>query len=252
MSTTAQAPHRIAQPHRDPKKPRPADVLVIFGITGDLAKTNPAHVGSLLDQLKDAPHRAADSVRKVKRLSEETKISVLELLVLAGVIALFFGTGRDHAGLTVFTLSGSNGAPWRDIIVALSVAYVVLVLTVAPLERLADARSATGPELFGKFAYLLVLLFFGFSLIYYYACSKQLWSPHDLSHVSTMFVTMGTIVTAGFAGIEPKSDWIRGLLVLQMIVDIVLVATVGSMALQRYSEGRSPSNLGQSDRAETS
>jgi hypothetical protein len=122
-------------------------------------------VDSLRDQAKDAPHRVADSVRKVRRLSEETKISVLELLVLAGVIVLFFGTGRDHAGLTIFTLSGSDTAPLRDIIVALSGAYIVLVLVVAPFERLADVRSATRPELFGKFAYLLALLFFGFSLI---------------------------------------------------------------------------------------
>ena len=207
---------------------------------------------SLRDQATDASHRVADSVRNAKRLSKETKISALDLLVLAVVIALFAGTGRDHAGLTVFTLSGSDAASWRDIIVALSIAYIVLVLAVAPFELLAGARSATRAELFGKFAYLLVLLFVGFSLIYYYVGSKQLWSPDDLSHVSAMFVTMGTIVTAGFAGIEPKSDWIRGLLVLQMTIDIVLVATVGSMALQRYGEPPSASNVGHSDRAETS
>jgi hypothetical protein len=63
---------------------------------------------------------------------------------------------------------------------------------------------------------------------------------------------MGTIVTAGFAGIEPKSDWVRGLLLLQMIVDIVLVAFVGAIALQRYGERPSPPSVGQSDRAETS
>jgi len=209
-------------------------------------------VDSLRDQATDASHRVADSVRNAKRLSKETKISALDLLVLAVVIALFAGTGRDHAGLTVFTLSGSDAASWRDIIVALSIAYIVLVLAVAPFELLAGARSATRAELFGKFAYLLVLLFVGFSLIYYYVGSKQLWSPDDLSHVSAMFVTMGTIVTAGFAGIEPKSDWIRGLLVLQMTIDIVLVATVGSMALQRYGEPPSASNVGHSDRAETS
>jgi hypothetical protein len=209
-------------------------------------------VDSLRDQAKDASHRVADSVREAKRLSKETKISAVALLLLAVVIALFFGTGRDDAGLTIFTLSGSDIAPLRDIIVALSVAYIVLVLVVAPFERLADVRSATRPELFGKFAYLLALLFFGFSLIYYDLGSKELWSPNDLSHVSAMFVTMGTIVTAGFAGIEPKSDWVRGLLVLQMIVDIVLVATLGTLVLQRYSEGPSPSNLGQSDRAESS
>ena len=197
-------------------------------------------------------HRVADSVRKLNRLSKEAKVGALHLLALAVVIALFGGTGRDHAGLTVFTLSGSDAATLRDIIVALSGSYIVLVLTVAPFELLADARSATRPELLGKFVYLLALLFFGFSLIYYDLGSKQLWSPDDLSHVSALFVTMGTIVTAGFAGIEPKSDWIRGLLVLQMIVDIVLVASVGSIALQSYTEGPSPSNSGQPDRAEPS
>ena len=104
---------------------------------------------------------------------------------------------------------------------------------------------------FIRFA-LLALLFFGFSLIYYDLGSKELWSPDDLSHVSALFVTMGTIVTAGFAGIEPKSDWVRGLLVLQMIVDTVLVATLGTLVLQRYSEGPPTSNPGQSDRPETS
>jgi hypothetical protein len=206
-------------------------------------------VDSLLDQAEDAFHRVAYSVRKIIRFSKEAKISTSLLLALAVVIALFFGTGRDHAGLTVFTLSGSDAAPWRDIILALSVSYVVIALIVGPLWLLADAGSTTNPEFFGKFAYLFVLLFFGFSLIYYDLGAKQLWSPGDLSHVSTMFVTTGTIVTAGFAGIEPKSDWVRGLLVVQMVVDIVLVATVGSMAIQRYS---SPSKPGHSDRAETS
>jgi glucose-6-phosphate 1-dehydrogenase len=43
MSTTAQAHRRIAQPRHDPEKPRPADVLVVFGITGDLAKVMTFH-----------------------------------------------------------------------------------------------------------------------------------------------------------------------------------------------------------------
>ncbi|HTZ85128.1 MAG TPA: glucose-6-phosphate dehydrogenase [Solirubrobacteraceae bacterium] len=43
MSTTAQARRRIAQPRHEPEKPRPADVLVIFGITGDLAKVMTFH-----------------------------------------------------------------------------------------------------------------------------------------------------------------------------------------------------------------
>jgi hypothetical protein len=209
-------------------------------------------VDSLRDQAKNSPHRVADSARKLIRLIKEAKVGAVPLLALAVVIVLFSGTGRDHAGLTIFTLSGSDATLWRDVILAISVGYIVLVLVVAPFERLADARSAPFPELFGKFAYLLVLLFFGFSLIYYDLGSKQLWSPNDLSHVSALFVTTGTIVTAGFAGIEPKSDWVRGLLVLQMIVDIVLVATVGSMVLQRYTERPSSSNVGQSDRTETS
>jgi hypothetical protein len=107
-------------------------------------------VDSLRVQAKDASHRVADSVRNAKRLSKEARISALALFVLAVVIALFCGTGRDNAGLTVFTLSGSDAAPWRDIIVAVSVAYIVLVLAVAPFELLADARSATRPELFGN------------------------------------------------------------------------------------------------------
>jgi hypothetical protein len=208
-------------------------------------------VHSLLDEAKDVSHHVADSVRKVKRLSKETHVRVSSLLVLAVVIALFWGTGRDHAGLTFFTLSGSDSVLWRDIIVALSGAYIVLVLAVAPLELLANVRRATLPELFGKFAYLLVLLFFGFSLIYYDLGSKRFWSPGDLSHVSAMFVTMGTIVTAGYAGLEPTSDWVRGLQVLQMIVDIVLVGTVGGLVLQRYT-ARPSSSTRQSDRAQTS
>jgi hypothetical protein len=139
-----------------------------------------------------------------------------------------------------------------DVVVAVSVAYIVLVLVVSPFELLAHARSATRVELFGRFAYLFVLLSFGFSLIYYDLGSKQLWSPNDLSHISAIYVTLGTIVSNGFAGIEPKSDWLRGVISLQVIVDLVLVVFVGAIALQRYGERASPSNVGQSDRAETS
>ena len=43
MSTAAPARRRIAEPHHDPEKPGPADVLVVFGITGDLAKVMTFH-----------------------------------------------------------------------------------------------------------------------------------------------------------------------------------------------------------------
>jgi hypothetical protein len=204
-------------------------------------------VDSLRVQAKDASHRVAHSVRNSKRLSKETKVSALRLLVLAVVVVLFLATGRDQAGLTVFTLSGTDVAPLRDIIVAVSVAYIVIVLVVSPFELLAHARSATRPELLGRFAYLFILLSFGFSLIYYDLGSKQLWTPNDLSHISAIYVTLGTIASNGFAGIEPKSDWIRGVISLQVIVDIVLVVFVGAVTLQRYGERPSPSNTGQSE-----
>jgi hypothetical protein len=59
------------------------------------------------------------------------------------------------------------------------------------------------------------------------------------------------VLLAG-AGIEPNSDRIRGVISLQVIVDIVLVVFVGAIMLQRYGERPSLSNIGQSDRAETS
>jgi hypothetical protein len=209
-------------------------------------------VDSLRVQAKDASHRVADSVHNAKRLIKETKVSALQLFVLAVVVVLFLGTGRDHAGLTIFTLSGTDVAPLRDIIVAVSVAYIILVLVVSPFELLAHARTASRSELFGRFVYLFVLLSFGFSLIYYDLGSKQLWSPNDLSHISAIYVTLGTIASNGFAGIEPKSDWLRVVISLQVIVDIVLVVFVGAIALQRYGERPSRSNTGQSDRAGTS
>ena len=43
MSATAPAPQRITRPRQSPDKPRPADVLVIFGISGDLAKVMTFH-----------------------------------------------------------------------------------------------------------------------------------------------------------------------------------------------------------------
>jgi hypothetical protein len=193
-------------------------------------------VDSLRAQAKNAYHRFAHSVRSARRLIKETKVSTLQLLVLAVVVILFFGTGRDRAGLTIFTLSGTDAATLRDIIVGVSVGYIVVVLVVSPFALLAQARSATRPELLGRFAYLFLLLSFGFSLIYYDLGSKELWSPNDLSHVSALYVTLGTIASNGFAGVEPKSDWLRGLISLQVIVDIVLVVFVGAVALQRYGE----------------
>ena len=43
MSTTAPAQRRRRQPAYDPENPKPADVLVIFGISGDLAKVMTFH-----------------------------------------------------------------------------------------------------------------------------------------------------------------------------------------------------------------
>lgn len=91
----------------------------------------------------------------------------------------------------------------------------------------------------------LLLLIFGFLLavtgnfsgIYFDIGTSQNWNV-PLSHLDALFVTVGTLTTAGTGNIVAVSEEARGFMLIQMAIDFTVVAVVVSLLLTRMSGQR--------------
>jgi hypothetical protein len=81
---------------------------------------------------------------------------------------------------------------------------------------------------------MLSLVLVNASIVYYSIGGRHNWNVR-LSHVNALLVSVGTLTTAGTAGITPRSELARGLLVGQMVIDFAVVTVVIGLVLQRLA-----------------
>jgi hypothetical protein len=117
--------------------------------------------------------------------------------------------------------------------------FTILVMANFVVKAAMDAR-ATVRDIAELVLYLLSLVLVDSALLYYTSGTTKNWSQH-LSHFDAIFVSIGTLTTAGTSGISAKSTLAHGLLTGQMIVDFVAVTFVIGAALQRLTP-RTPSD----------
>jgi hypothetical protein len=65
-----------------------------------------------------------------------------------------------------------------------------------------------------------------------------------LSRIDALFLTIGTLTTAGTGGIAAHTERARGMLTIQMTVDIVSVTLITGLVIARLSTRRASAALG--------
>jgi voltage-gated potassium channel len=101
----------------------------------------------------------------------------------------------------------------------------------------ASDRSATRGLVAFMALYTWAVLIATYSTVYYNTADEGNWS-RGLSHVDALLLTMGTLTTAGTGDIQPRSELARGLLTIQMTLDVVVVTIMATVVLSRLSKYR--------------
>lgn len=92
--------------------------------------------------------------------------------------------------------------------------------------------------------WLVLYLIWVFSFTYYLLGSPQHWNM-PLSHVDAIYVTVGTLTTAGTTGIFARGALTRSVLTGQMALDLLVVTVLLALVLHRVTQAPSqnrPSN----------
>jgi Ion channel len=84
------------------------------------------------------------------------------------------------------------------------------------------------------------------ALFYYMTGTRSNWNM-KLSHVDALTVAVGTLTTAGTAGITPRSETARAIMLGQMAADFVAVTILVAIVLQRVASKAVVVNAGQAD-----
>jgi hypothetical protein len=87
--------------------------------------------------------------------------------------------------------------------------------------------------------WLILYLIWLFSFVYYLLGNLHHWST-PLSHVDAIYVTVGTLTTAGSAGISAKGDLTHSVLIGQMILDLLCVTVSLALILHRAMQAVQP------------
>lgn len=150
------------------------------------------------------------------------------------VLALLSAT---EVGVWVSFLLSSRRGP------ASTVTIVLTVLVVA-FASYRVVRGARRPErslraVLYLAGHALSVLVADFAAIYWRSGTRANWGM-ALTHLDAVFLTVGTLTTAGASGISPHTEWARGMLTLQMTIDIVSVTLITGLVIARLSERRRP------------
>ena len=117
----------------------------------------------------------------------------------------------------------------------------VLVLLVGVFGWYVWTRSQTDPPILviAGLAVLAAGLIVGFASAYFYFGSLQNFGglggpPHPtrLSHIDALSLAVGTLTTAG-SSVSARSQWAKGLVMTQQLVDFVFIGLIATIAVGR-------------------
>jgi hypothetical protein len=146
------------------------------------------------------------------------------------------GVSFLFAGLTwVFVVANQKGLGW---IGAALTGLVGLATIGIVIRRLLDPKDDL-PSLVRVTTYVLFAVIADYSFFYYTCGAEQNWSIR-LTHLDALFITFGTLTTAGTGDIHPRTELARGLMMSQMIVDILTVTVMATLLLARLGASRAP------------
>lgn len=126
--------------------------------------------------------------------------------------------------------------PTSPQIIAQAVAGVITALLVAAW-LIATSRSIGW--VFAGTINAILLLIGQFSVWYSSYGTRANWSP-PLTRLDSLQVSLGTLTTAGLAGITPRSELARRLITVQLTVDILAAIVLFGLFVARVAEWRRP------------
>ena len=147
----------------------------------------------------------------------------------------------------VVILSATQVGVWLAFLLSsrrgpLSVVAIAVTLVAIAFASLRVVASALHPTrsvwvVLYLAVHALSVLVADFAFIYWRSGTRANWGM-PLSHIDALFLTIGTLTTAGTGGIGPHTEWARGMLTLQMTVDIVCVTLITGLVISRLSSRR--------------
>jgi hypothetical protein len=149
-------------------------------------------------------------------MTEETgqmfKLAVCgELAFAVGSLGYFYWFSRKGLDShSTFALAAASSYVAVACVAVVFTAVVVVLFREDPIWSFLSA-AATLAMLGALFAYL-----------YYLMGTGGNWK-HSLSHTDALFVSVGTLTTAGSPGVEPQTELARRFMTIQMALDLVFV-----------------------------
>jgi hypothetical protein len=132
-------------------------------------------------------------------------------------------------GSSSFVHLGPRGHTSR-IIEAAGSAVLITALALAPIKRI---RRKVDPltEVIAVAIYCLSAVVYVFATLYYEYGLNNWTKP--LSHVDAIFVALGMLTTAGTGELQASTDFARGLLVMQMVADLLVFTAIVGVVTHR-------------------
>ena len=173
--------------------------------------------------------------------------SDIKALVLVGALALgalvfvwlvFWFTNRT--GTQYEVLSVRVHGTILTVVAIVVAAYAGLlaygILAQATISAIAaSVLEGSVAEVAAFVVWLVLYLIWIFSFTYYLLGSPHHWNT-PLSHVDAIYVAVGTLTTAGTTGISAKGDLMRGVLIGQMVLDLLVVTVLLALVLHRVMQ----------------
>lgn len=150
---------------------------------------------------------------------------------LLAAASLAYWGWHIYAGLH---LPSHRHAPPRIIITAITTAGWVLC-GVGGLVMLARDTNVPRVTVAVWVVFALQTLVWIFALFYYLAGTGNNWSP-PLDHGSALFLAVGTLTT-GAPGVTPVSGAARGLMTVQMVIDLFVLTIITGFVVERLAHG---------------
>jgi hypothetical protein len=248
-SATATSPNSSspssATPPSPPNGPRPPrDRRARYRLTIDPRGSPPKfHDPDILERLNmttdPTPENAEPDL-------EDLVLFVLAFLgILAGLWLVFWLTSRTGTQYEVLSLRIHGTILTVAAIVVTAYAsffgcYILLGSTVFAIAGsfLADSVAEVAQAV-AAVVWLILYLIWIFSFTYYLLGSQQHWN-RALSHVDAIYVAVGTLTTAGSAGISASGDLTRSVLIGQMVLGLLGVTVSLALVLHRVMQAARP------------
>jgi multisubunit Na+/H+ antiporter MnhC subunit len=141
--------------------------------------------------------------------------------------AVIYGTGIwFYYAIYTRPSSGTSYGPW----IFVGIALLALILQIRNLTRNPSLRTSLLQLIFG-----VSFINYAFALTYYTAGTSQNFGK-PLTHIDALYFELTTFTTVGYGDIAARSQLARGLVSIQLAVDIVFVLGIVTIVLARLTQ----------------